>query len=116
MQRLCETLFKCFFYPKNKAEKGEFGAINFCAVGPLLGSSFTLTEQRREYPYNSPPPLPSHRWLVIDISPLRCSRHTRTRNGTKDVCIYELASRLYSLLTFPFFLFIDEGNRQRFQT
>ena len=46
MQRLCETVFKCFFHPKRKAEKGEFGAITFCAVGPLLGSSFTLTEQR----------------------------------------------------------------------
>ena len=34
-----------FLLSQKKAEKGEFGAINFCAVGPLLGSSFTLKEQ-----------------------------------------------------------------------
>ena len=43
MQRLWGTLFKCFFYSKRKAEKGECGATTFWAFGPLLGSSFTLT-------------------------------------------------------------------------
>ena len=48
-KRACKDFVKLSLnvsFIQKKAEKGEFGAINFCAVGPLLGSSFTLKEQR----------------------------------------------------------------------
>ena len=85
MQRLCEILFKCFFYPKRKAEKGEFGAITFFAVGHLLGSSFTLIEQRREYPYNSPPPQPP---LVSDRHFAVAMFQTYTNQKWHKGCVY----------------------------
>ena len=99
-KRACKDFVKLslnvsFQYPKRKAEKGEFGAITFCAVSPLYRTTVSLIRSSpslidlREYPYNSPPPpARSHRWLMIDISPLRCSRQTFTNQKWHKGCVY----------------------------